>query len=140
MRNDCIGAVAQAFGRSITQQEAQAIKARIKEGMKQLARQDPATWRTMGRDARLRLAARHAGDSLLAEAGKRKQRLALTALAHDKVMKRYHNLGLVRKLKLADKKGALDSVARHLGMFNDKLSINHSFAGLSDEELDERIR
>jgi phage terminase small subunit len=28
----------------------------------------------------------------------------------------------VRKIKLADKKGALDSVARHLGMFNDKIS------------------
>lgn len=27
----------------------------------------------------------------------------------------------VRKIKLADKKGALDSVARHLGMFNDKV-------------------
>lgn len=29
----------------------------------------------------------------------------------------------VRKIKLVDKKGALDSVARHLGMFNDKLNI-----------------
>ena len=29
----------------------------------------------------------------------------------------------VRKIKLSDKKGALDSVARHLGMFNDKLGL-----------------
>ena len=29
----------------------------------------------------------------------------------------------VRKIKLADKKGALDSVARHLGMFNDKIGV-----------------
>jgi len=29
----------------------------------------------------------------------------------------------VLKYKLADKKGALDSVARHLGMFNDKLDL-----------------
>jgi phage terminase small subunit len=48
--------------------------------------------------------------------------------------------GLVRKLKLADKLGALNSVARHLGMFNDKLNVNHTFSGLSDEELDDRIR
>ena len=34
--------------------------------------------------------------------------------------------GEVLKLKLADKKGALDSVARHLGMFNDKLDVNIS--------------
>ena len=31
--------------------------------------------------------------------------------------------GEVLKFKLADKKGALDSVARHLGMFNDKLDL-----------------
>lgn len=28
------------------------------------------------------------------------------------------------KIKLHDKKGALDSVARHLGMFNDRLNLN----------------
>ncbi len=32
-------------------------------------------------------------------------------------------VGDVLKYKLADKKGALDSVARHLGMFNDKLDV-----------------
>lgn len=32
-------------------------------------------------------------------------------------------VGDVLKYKLADKKGALDSVARHLGMFNDKLDL-----------------
>ena len=30
------------------------------------------------------------------------------------------------KVKMHDKKGALDSVARHLGMFNDKLDMNHA--------------
>ncbi len=29
----------------------------------------------------------------------------------------------VKKIKFVDKKGALDSVARHLGMFNDKLGV-----------------
>lgn len=33
-------------------------------------------------------------------------------------------VGYLKKYKLADKKGALDSIARHLGMFNDK--IEHS--------------
>ena len=32
-------------------------------------------------------------------------------------------VGDILKYKLADKKGALDSVARHLGMFNDKLDL-----------------
>jgi phage terminase small subunit len=31
--------------------------------------------------------------------------------------------GSVRKIRFADKKGALDSVARHLGGFNDKVSL-----------------
>jgi phage terminase small subunit len=32
-------------------------------------------------------------------------------------------VGYLKKYKLADKKGALDSMARHLGMFNDKLQL-----------------
>lgn len=31
----------------------------------------------------------------------------------------------VKKIKFADKKGALDSCARHLGMFNDKLALGN---------------
>lgn len=46
-------------------------------------------------------------------------------------------------LKLHDKKGALDSIARHLGMFNDKIevkgemthNVNHDLKKLSPEEL-----
>ncbi len=30
-----------------------------------------------------------------------------------------------KKIKLSDKKAALDSIARHLGMFDDKLSLDH---------------
>jgi phage terminase small subunit len=32
-------------------------------------------------------------------------------------------IGIIRKLKLADKLGALNSVARHLGMFEDRLKV-----------------
>lgn len=32
-------------------------------------------------------------------------------------------IGQVKKYKLADKKGALDSIARHLGMFKDKIEV-----------------
>lgn len=32
--------------------------------------------------------------------------------------------GYVKKYKIADKKGALDSAARHLGLFNDKLKVD----------------
>ena len=41
-----------------------------------------------------------------------------------------------KKIKFADKKGALDSCARHLGMFNDKLELSGEVKNMSDEELD----
>jgi phage terminase small subunit len=47
------------------------------------------------------------------------------------------------EIKLHDQGKALENVARHLGMFNDKLNINHSgkiaIDELSDEELEARI-
>lgn len=38
--------------------------------------------------------------------------------------KESEDLSFTKKIKLIDKKGALDSIARHLGMFNDKLGIS----------------
>ena len=35
-------------------------------------------------------------------------------------------VGTVKKIKIIDKKGALDSVARHLGMFKDKVELSGS--------------
>jgi phage terminase small subunit len=37
--------------------------------------------------------------------------------------------GQVRKIKFVDKKGALDSIARHLGMFTDKLALTGAGGG-----------
>ena len=50
-------------------------------------------------------------------------------------------VGYVKKYKIADKKGALDSVARHLGMFTDK--VEHSGSIDTTGKLDailERMR
>lgn len=44
-------------------------------------------------------------------------------------------------LKLHDKKGALDSIARHLGMFNDKVKIVYADPKeLTDRELEELMK
>ena len=52
-------------------------------------------------------------------------------------------LATVRKIKLVDKKGALDSVARHLGMFNDKLNLSGSLEqrvrAMSKEEIEAEL-
>ncbi|MDR3221123.1 MAG: hypothetical protein LBU46_03810, partial [Candidatus Accumulibacter sp.] len=127
MRTECIQAVAQAIGREITQQEAQNIEAKIVDGMKQLARRDPAAWRQLGRESRLRAASAEAGQTLLAEAAKRKQRAALTVLAHDRVMNRYSS-------HLANGLQAFPAVARILddaSRFARGVS-NEYFAGLID--------
>jgi phage terminase small subunit len=44
-------------------------------------------------------------------------------------------VGYVKKYKLTDKKGALDSVARHLGMFNDKMQLTGANGGPIDHSL-----
>lgn len=42
-------------------------------------------------------------------------------------------VGYLKKYKLADKKGALDSIARHLGMFNDRLELSGQVNTNSDK-------
>jgi len=45
------------------------------------------------------------------------------------------HVGKLHKIKLADKKAALDSIARHLGMFTDKLKIERGYEEMTDDEL-----
>jgi len=44
------------------------------------------------------------------------------------------------KIKLHDKKGALDSLARHLGMFNDKSTVDLNVTDLTPEQRESEIR
>lgn len=127
MRNECIQAVAQAIGRSITQAEAQGIEARILDQMKQLARKDPAAWQQMSREARLRAAAGEASKGVLATASKQKQRVALTIIAHDRVMNRYADLRGGGQKPFAAVARILDDASR----FTRGVS-NEYFSGLID--------
>lgn len=127
MRSECIQAVAQAIGRSITQKEAEDIERRILDSMKQLAQADPQGWRAHNQDERLTLGAAEAGKQLLAEAAKKKQRIALTIIAHDKVMNRYSSL-LATGLKPFSAVGrVLDDANRYV-----KGVSNEYFSGLMD--------
>ena len=45
-------------------------------------------------------------------------------------------IGEIKKYKIADKKGALDSLARHLGMFNDRIQVS---GRLETSKLDDVI-
>ncbi|MBF8733109.1 hypothetical protein IRZ59_22010 [Pseudomonas guariconensis] len=84
MKQQCIQAVQQAIGRTLNQPEIKNIEDRIKRNMRQLARTDPA-WQSKTSADRLTEAAGAAAKELQAEAGKKKQRVALTILAHDRV-------------------------------------------------------
>lgn len=46
---------------------------------------------------------------------------------------------VLKKIKLIDKKGALDSLGKHLGMFIDRVEVTNLVKDLSDAELDARI-
>ncbi|WP_323994699.1 hypothetical protein [Aeromonas hydrophila] len=84
MKQQCIKAVQQAIGRTINQQEIKGIEGRIRRNQKQLAQTDP-NWQTKTSADRLTEAANAAAKELRAEAAKKKQRIALTILAHDRV-------------------------------------------------------
>lgn len=84
MRPECAQAVAQAIGRSLTQQELQGIEDRLRRTMRQLARTDD-TWQSKTITERMTAAAEKAAQELVAEKALVKRRVALTVLAHDRV-------------------------------------------------------
>lgn len=61
---------------------------------------------------------------------------------HGGALKRQHGTtARLHKIKLSDKRAALDSLARHLGMFVDKSEVTHRkpISEMTDEELDAEI-
>ncbi|MDV0613539.1 hypothetical protein RZP29_23830 [Klebsiella quasipneumoniae subsp. similipneumoniae] len=85
MRQECINAVQQAASRRLTQQEIQNIEDRIYRNMRQLARNDPASWRAMTDAERLRRAGKLAANELTNEAALKRRRVALTIAARQRL-------------------------------------------------------
>lgn len=85
MRHECINAVQQAASRRLTQQEIQNIEDRIYRNMRQLARNDPASWRAMTDAERLRRAGQLAANELTNEAALKRRRVALTIAARQRL-------------------------------------------------------
>lgn len=84
MRPECIQAVTQAVGRTLTQPEIKGIEDRISRNMRQLAQKDPQ-WQAKTTADRLTAAADQAARDLVGEAQLKKQRVALTIMAHDRI-------------------------------------------------------
>ncbi|EPM8368386.1 hypothetical protein ABKV59_15610 [Enterobacter hormaechei] len=85
MRQECIKAVQDAAKRTLTSREIQNIEDRIYRNMRQLARNDPASWRQMTEAERLRRAGQLAADELKNEAGLKRRRVALTIAARQRL-------------------------------------------------------
>ena len=85
MRQECINAVQQAASRRLTQQEIKNIEDRIYRNMRQLARNDPASWRAMTDAERLRRTGQLAANELTNEAALKKRRVALTIAARQRL-------------------------------------------------------
>lgn len=87
MKSQCIQAVFQALGRSLTAPEIQGVEARIARNLRQLAAKDRQAFLAMSPADRLTLAAQNAAQELVHEAAKKRQRVALAILAHDRLEK-----------------------------------------------------
>lgn len=85
MRQQCISAVEQAIGRTITQAEAKDIEDRISYQMRALAAKDPQAWRSLSTAGKLTQAAQEAAKGIVADAVLKKKRIALQIAAHDRV-------------------------------------------------------
>lgn len=85
MRDECIKAVADAAGRTLTPEEIEGIEDRIKAAQRDMARRYRQQYTAMTPEQRLRAAGLLAAQRLEAEAGKARQRVALTIKAHDRI-------------------------------------------------------
>ncbi|KAK6697360.1 hypothetical protein SNK04_014112 [Fusarium graminearum] len=102
-----------SIGRKLNAAEIQGIEARISRHMRQNSVRDPQAQLARSPDQRLMEAAKEAALELVREAGKKKQRIALTILAHDRVqnhLKQFADNNVVRELH-GQKTGDADAAA-----------------------------
>lgn len=85
MRDECIQAVTRAAGRTLTQQQLKDIEDRVKRNQRMLAQKDRNAYLAMTPEQRLQEAGKLAAQELVAEANKKKQRVALTIQKHDRI-------------------------------------------------------
>lgn len=104
MRADCIAAVGQALGRTLSRAEADAIEERVRYQLRALAAKDPAAYAAMSTDARLRAAGAAAGKQLVAEANEAARRTGLNLEARERIASYFDDM----KARGHDPQDALD--------------------------------
>lgn len=91
MRTACIEAIQNASKRQLTAREVQNIEDRIISGMRNLARNDPASWRLLSESERLQRAGQMAAAELQREADLKQRRVALTIAARQRLDEHINN-------------------------------------------------
>ncbi|MGP2869159.1 hypothetical protein ACTVMR_19130 [Serratia nevei] len=85
MRDECIQAITAVSQRPLTAAEIKGIEDRIVKNMRNLARNDPASWRNLSEAERMQRAGQMAADELQREAALKKRRVALTIAARQRL-------------------------------------------------------
>ncbi|WNK26142.1 hypothetical protein [Providencia hangzhouensis] len=91
MRTACIEAIQNASKRQLTAREVQNIEDRIISSMRNLARNDPASWRLLSESERLQRAGQMAASELQREADLKQRRVALTIAARQRLDEHINN-------------------------------------------------
>lgn len=134
MKDVCRQAVERAAGRTLTQAELQGLEDRIKRNQRSMASEDQAAYLGMSPDERLRNAAQRAAEELKFEAGKKRQRIALTIQAHDRLA------NYMQQQARQHGFSTMESLGRTLDERNDGKDNFQSVASRSDSIKSDSIR
>ena len=85
MREDCLEAVSTMLGRQLSAAQGTKIEERVRNAMRNLARQDPAAWRAKTYSDRLMDAAAQAATDMKEEAAAKRANVEKTIAVHDKI-------------------------------------------------------
>jgi hypothetical protein len=85
MRDECIAAVEDILGRSVSGREADRIEKAVKLHMRLLAQKDTAAWLQLPFDDRLAQAAQAAADDMVNELKRKQMQVNLQINAHDRI-------------------------------------------------------
>jgi len=136
MKPNCMLEVAKAVGRALTNPELDGIEARITRHLRGLAKQDPKAFMAMGTAERMQQAAVGAAQELVGEAQLKKQRVALTVLAHDRIQTQMSN----QQAKGINNLKALDRImAFHADAKSNFLSVESQANAIRDDALRQMI-
>lgn len=134
MKDNCIAAVTKAAGRTLTQAELKNIEDRIVRNQRILAQTDREAYLSLTPEQRVQEAAKMAKEKFLADAAKKKQRVALTIQKHDRID------SYIKSQKTKHGMNSMDSLQRLLAVYNDGKSNTQSVESRGNAIANDYVR